>query len=218
MPEVVQSLSTARAVSLNHQFTFQARNQLTEALAHMAGHGSAASYVARLRARTSVVTLLAGSGTRWEESVRLAKELGAFQENWEPGTPRALFPIDDILRPGQKIPIGGYTLRAARELGKHIVVTSGTHDERIEQELVSPLNLSASFVTQEKYGDTVNAAGHADAMWQSKDAWQDSEYVIVNFGGNANARATLISSLMLLDLLNKEKETCGEIVLSLIHI
>lgn len=168
----------------------------------------------RLAARTAVVTLLAGSGSRWVRSIE------AFREEWPAGLeeslqkaavsfhleqPRGLFPVPNHMAavPGEMIPIAGYSLAAVKGLGKHLIMTSG-FDEEIEGAILQPLGYDEemySFRRQELFQG--KPLGHGAAALQCQDFWAARDYVIFNFGGDANNRETLETALLVMAALDR---------------
>jgi hypothetical protein len=179
--------------------------------ARAAGRAALASvndYLAEVAGRSVCLTLLAGSGSRWVKSlaakdgrpIELAAEAAAF----DPARPRGLFPVRDLLgdkRSSGRIPIASYALAATEGLGRRVIVVRGWEAE-IEAEILGPLGAdpaSAAFFTQAApYGKPL---GHGDAAWQCRSLWSGADYVIANFGGDANSRRTVLSSLLALDAL-----------------
>ena len=177
---------------------------------------SISDYVLTLAPRTVGITLLAGSGSRWVESLAAARSAPPREgeEEWrsrgrsyDPSRPRGLFPVRDHLRhrsPGRDglIPIAAYALSALHGLGRHLIVVRGWERE-IDGELLAPLEVSAAdrvFFTQE--AALGKPLGHGDAVWQCRSLWKDADYVLANFGGDASSRRTARSALLALDALN----------------
>ena len=156
---------------------------------------SISDYVADLAGRTVCLTLLAGSGSRWVKSLALAAA------DFDPARPRGLYPVRDFLHGSGKIPIAAYALAATEGIGRHLLAVRGWEAE-IDAEILSPLGIgpgARDFVTQEApYGKPL---GHGDAAWQARSLWRRAEYVVANFGGDANSRRTILSSLLALDAL-----------------
>ncbi len=160
-------------------------------------------YLAR---RTSCLTLLAGSGSRWVESLRDAAARGRAPD-FDPDRPRGLFPVRNRIGRGpDPVPIAAYALDAFRGLGERIIVVRGWETE-IDRELLSPLGIAPedrSFFTQEApYGKPL---GHGDAVWQCRELWKSREYVLVNFGGDACSPFTALCALVVLDALASREE------------
>ena len=185
-----------------------------EAAARLGGERleSVRDYLRELSARTVCITLLAGSGSRWVRSLEAAG-LGASSSPWlergavfDPSRPRGLFPVRNWIRERgvsdqTLIPVAAYALHAVHGLGRHLIVVRGWERE-IDEEILRPLGIGPGerdFCTQEAhYGKPL---GHGDAVWQCRALWKDADYVITNFGGDANSRRTLSSSLLALDAL-----------------
>jgi hypothetical protein len=93
-----------------------------------------------------------------------------------------------------------------RSLGSHVIVVRG-FEEAIESEILEPLGIlpgSRRFATQEApFGKPL---GHGDAAWQCRALWREAEYVVANFGGDANSRHTVESSLLALAALRAAGE------------
>jgi hypothetical protein len=161
------------------------------------------AYVANLARRTVCLTLLAGSGSRWVKSLAAAKARGE-GTGFDPDKPRGLFPVRDFLRGGGRIPIAAYAFAALRGLGRHLIVVRGWEAE-IDTEILSPLGIGKDereFATQNvPYGRPL---GHGDATWQCRKSWGKADYVVTNFGGDANSHRTILSSLLALDALRAQ--------------
>jgi hypothetical protein len=187
-------------------------------------YASVDDYVADLARRSVCLTLLAGSGSRWVKSLAPAAgrspELAAQASSFDPRRPRGLFPVRDFLtRRGfayaravdeaarasaaseARIPIASYALAAVHGLGRHLLVVRGWEAE-IDAEILAPLGIAAperDFFTQAApFGKPL---GHGDAAWQCRELFRGADYVVANFGGDANSRRTILSSLLALDAL-----------------
>jgi hypothetical protein len=166
---------------------------------------SVPDYAADLARRTVCLTLLAGSGSRWLKSLAIAAERGDAQggerAGFDPARPRGLYPVRDFLGGGSRIPVAAYALAAVRGLGRHLVVVRGWEAE-IDAEILAPLGIGQGerdFFTQEApFGKPL---GHGDAAWQCRGFLRGADYVVANFGGDANSRRTILSSLLALDAL-----------------
>ena len=184
-------------------------------------HGSfdtVADYVADLARRTVCLTLLAGSGSRWLKSLALASGPSDTEESrkiagFDTTRPRGLFPVRDFLLGGERIPIAAYALAAVKGLGRQLIVVRGW-EAQIDAEILAPLGIfpchakgkwgpcERRFFTQlAPFGKPL---GHGDAAWQSSPLWAGADYVIANFGGDANSRRTIVSSLLALDALRAQ--------------
>ena len=99
--------------------------------------------------------------------------------------------------------MAAYSLAAVRGLGRHLIVVRG-HEEAIADAVLAPLGIAAAqraFFTQEApFGKPL---GHGDAAWQCRGLWKGADYVVTNFGGDANSRATILSALLVLDALSR---------------
>jgi len=165
---------------------------------------SVGDYVAGLARRTVCLTLLAGSGSRWVKSLAAAQARGDWA-GFDPARPRGLYPVRNFLRGSGwsegRIPIAAYALAAVHGLGRHLVVVRGWEAE-IDAEILARLGIDSGerdFFTQlAPFGKPL---GHGDAAWQCRDAFRDADYVVANFGGDANSRRTVLSSLLALDAL-----------------
>jgi hypothetical protein len=167
---------------------------------------SVAEYAAGLARRTVCLTLLAGSGSRWVKSLANAVERGGAAakseaRGFDPARPRGLFPVRDFLLGGERVPVAAYALAAVNGLGRHLIVVRGWEAE-IDAEILAPLGIESGdrdFFTQEApFGKPL---GHGDAAWQTRSLWRGADYVVTNFGGDANSRRTILSSLLALDAL-----------------
>jgi hypothetical protein len=164
------------------------------------GFASVADYAADLARRTVCLTLLAGSGSRWIKSLAAAQSRDG-QAGFDPAKPRGLYPVRNYLPGGGRIPIAAYALAAVRGLGRHLIVVRGWEAE-IDAEILALLGISPGdrdFFTQAApFGKPL---GHGDAAWQCRELLRGADYVVANFGGDANSRRTILSSLLALDAL-----------------
>lgn len=180
------------------------RETLPSAVARAAGLGGTAALTAMLAGRTTCLTMLAGSGSRWVSSLREAQAGGSFTEI-DPAAPRGLFPVYNAMGFGpDPVPIAGYALAAVRDLGRHLLVVRGWEQD-IENRILRPLSYAAgswAFATQDAPGG--KPRGHGAAALQTMDLWAGSEYVMVNFGGDSSSPLTALSSLAVLDVLTKQ--------------
>lgn len=167
-------------------------------------------YLEDVSQRTVCVTLLAGSGTRWKRSLEAyragAKDEEAQHVRFDPSRPRGLYPVKNFLTTQEGcIPIAAYALAATKGLGRRIIVIRGWERE-IEEEILKPMAIVPEervfFEQDAPYGSPL---GHADALWQCRSLWKDADYVITNFGGDANSRVTIASSLLVLDALRSSE-------------
>ena len=172
------------------------------------------------------LTLLAGSGSRWQASLAAARtegRLSGAQLDFDPEAPRGLFPVRDFLRrapkaadgpeagglrlsrsragaalspAGDLIPIAAYSIAAVSGIASHVVVVRG-HEESIRRDILDALGLDHAawtFATQEApYGKPL---GHGDAAWQCRSLLRGARWVVANFGGDANSRFTVETSLL----------------------
>jgi hypothetical protein len=176
-----------------------AERNAAAAASGLPGFASVSAYAADLARRTVCLTLLAGSGSRWVKSLAAAAK--GEGPSFDPERPRGLYPVRDLLRGSGRIPIAAYALAAVDGLGRHLLVVRGWEAE-IDAEILAPLGLGGGdrdyFTQAAPYGKPL---GHGDAAWQSRALWRDAEYVVTNFGGDANSRRTILSSLLALDAL-----------------
>lgn len=158
---------------------YAARESLADAL--LAG-----GFPPALEARVACVTLLAGSGSRWVDSIREARAAGHAVE-FDEAKPRGLFPVRNLMGEGpERLPIASYALRAVRGLGRSVIVTRGFEAE-IESSILRPLGYrSGAYAFREQAVRDGKPRGHGDAAFQCMDLWSDKEYVIFNFGGDAS--------------------------------
>jgi len=222
----------AEALGRRADIALAALAAANEAAAHGAGGGAAsrpryatlADYAADVAQRTVCLTLLAGSGSRWVKSLAAAAALPPaarpawFDASFDPGLPRGLYRVRDFLGPagrlaeagaagaaedGGRIAVAAYSLAAVKGLGRHVIVVRG-HEEAIDSAVLAPLGIDAAqraFFTQEApFGKPL---GHGDAAWQCRALWRGADYVVTNFGGDANSRATVLSALLVLDALSQ---------------
>jgi len=182
-------------------------------------YATLADYAADVASRTVCLTLLAGSGSRWVKSLSAAAVLPPsgrpswYDPAFDPGLPRGLYRVRDFLGPAGRlagpeaadgrIAVAAYSLAAVRGLGRHLIVVRG-HEEAIDGEVLRPLGIAAAqraFFTQDApFGKPL---GHGDAAWQCRGLWKGADYVVTNFGGDANSRATILSALLVLDALSR---------------
>ncbi len=201
-----------------HAAAFAARDSIARIALEARNEGRRASglppfpgieaWLAELAPRTVCLTLLAGSGSRWQKSLEAARvrvaagsasPLDEVAAAFDPAKPRGLFPVRDYLKGGRSIAIAAYALAAVRGLGRHVIVVRGWEDG-IDAEVLAPLGLdlkSRLYRSQEApFGKPL---GHGDAAWQARSLWSKADYVITNFGGDASSRKTAIASLLALD-------------------
>jgi hypothetical protein len=216
--ELLALTSTGHAEALTRrneiaQLALAERNASARALGGRE-FASVAEYAADVATRTVCLTLLAGSGSRWTKSLAEARALPEgerpswFDPGYDPELPRGLYPVHDFLgvagpRRDGRIAIAAYSLAAVRGLGRHLVVVRG-HEGAIDAEVLSPLGIMGgdrSFFTQAApFGRPL---GHGDAAWQCRGLYAGARYVVTNFGGDANSRRTILSSLLALDALKE---------------
>ncbi len=186
--------------SSGHAACFASRGRIPEEAAARAGFPDTASWLADLASRTCCVTMLAGAGTRWVESLRTADP----RPDFDPARPRGLFSVRNVMGAGpDPVPIAAYALAATRDLGDHIVVVRGWEDE-IRSLILEPIGYRPGgwrFATQEAPGG--KPRGHGDAAWQTMDLWSGYEYLAVNFGGDASNPASVLYALAALDALSR---------------
>ncbi len=157
-----------------------------------------------LAGRTACLTLLAGSGSRWVASLEESRANGN-DADIDPSAPRGLYPVVNLMGTGpDPIPIAGYALAAVRDLGRHVIVVRGWEREITERILVPLGYKSASWVFATQSAPRGKPSGHGDAAFQSMSYWVDSDYVLVNFGGDASSPLTALASLVVLDALTKQ--------------
>ncbi|MFW6362284.1 MAG: hypothetical protein ACOC0D_00435 [Spirochaeta sp.] len=165
-----------------------------------------------IRPETAVLTLLAGSGSRWAASVQAAAEAG-IPTGFDTRKPRGLFPVQNLLPShicNQKtLPIAAYSLAAVKGLGSHIIMTSG-YEREIEQEILQPLGFQPdTYRFQQQKLFQGKPLGHGAAALQAKPFWEKYRYVICNFGGDANNRQTVKTALLALAGLDAAGENTG---------
>lgn len=160
-------------------------------------------YPPSLKARVACVTLLAGSGSRWVESIREARAAGLAVE-FDEAKPRGLFPVRNLTGEGpERLPIASYALRAVRGLGRGVIVTRGFEAE-IESSILKPLGYrSGEYAFREQAVREGKPRGHGDAAFQCMDLWADREFVIFNFGGDASSPLTAALGLAFIAALDK---------------
>ena len=203
--------SLVRLTGTDHSKAFGERDSLLSlALAeNRRGIRTVPEYLEYLAPRTACLTLLAGSGSRWLDSLKAAAAEGRAQ-SFDPARPRGLFPVRNYIGLGpDPIPIAAYAVDAFRGLGGRIIVVRGWEAE-IDREILEPLGIpsgSRRFFTQE--APLGKPLGHGDAVWQCRELWKDFEYVLVNFGGDASSSFTARSALVVLDALLSVGEPVG---------
>lgn len=181
---------------------FPLRQELPS-LAAATMHAAGVSQLVRLLAsRTTCITMLAGSGSRWVASLEEARVSGR-DTGADPAAPRGLFGVPNRMGFGpDPLPIAGYALAAVRDLGRHVIVVRGWERD-IEDSILAPLSYQQGswvFATQDAPGD--KPRGHGDAAYQTMPLWADSDYVLVNFGGDASSPLTALSALAVMAVLS----------------
>lgn len=156
---------------------------------------------------TAAVSLLAGANTRWLESLEKNPELGE-KYNITAEDPRCLAEVKNYLPHCEEdtLPIGAYNFQAVSGLGKNIIIY-GNALEEMKSKIVEPFESDSSeveFVKQSVLDGKKKVSGHGDALRQARVHWNDSKYIITNFGNDTNSRKTAIMSLLSLHLLEKE--------------
>lgn len=192
-----------RWTGIDHEKAFDRRDSLLPRALEENRRGirSLPEYLGYLSERTVCLTLLAGAGSRWTDSLKAAAA-EVLAPRFDPARPRGLFPVRNSLGRGpDPIPIAAYAVDAFRGLGRRVIVVRGWEDE-IDREILAPLGIPPSercFFTQE--APLGKPLGHGDAVWQCRDLWKDTEYVLVNFGGDASSPFTARAALVVLDAL-----------------
>lgn len=168
---------------------------------------------------TVCLTLLAGAGSRWVRGLDAAKrgysrnamiepqdtEYAGLVASFPLDAPRGLFPVRNyITGTGGRIPLAAYAVDAFKGLGRHVVVIRGWEDE-IRTGIMHRLGIQDERVRycSQKEGPGGKVLGHGDAARQAMSAWENSRYVIANFGGDANSPLTAMASLCALAALEK---------------
>lgn len=174
-------------------------------------HKSFKQNAMRLAKKTVTVTMLAGASSRWVESIQRleairqidTKSKHAEYKNLDAGAPRGLYPVRNYMGFGQDpIAIAAYALAAVKDLGRHIIVVRGWKKE-IEQSVILPAAYekgSWSFVNQDAPGG--KPRGHGAGIFKALPLLAKSDYVIVNFGGDAANPLTALAGLSVLDCFN----------------
>ncbi|HET7838958.1 MAG TPA: hypothetical protein VFL04_04320 [Rectinemataceae bacterium] len=217
MPELLASLLGAgheRALAARGSLpglALAAKNEARRS-AGLPPYASVEAWLAELAPRTVCLSLLAGSGSRWLRSLEAARarvaagtggsasSLDAQASAFDPARPRGLFPVRNLLVPGgPRIAVAAYALAAVKGLGRHVLVVRGWEAE-IDAEVLAPLGIgSGARAYQTQGAELGKPLGHGDAAWQARGLWSKADYVITNFGGDANSRRTAINSLLALD-------------------
>lgn len=175
------------------------------------GFSDLESYRDYLAGQTLCVTMLAGSGSRWVNSVEAAKAAGE-RVDFDTAKPRALFPVADAIHGSGSIAVGAYSIRALSGLGDPLVLVRG-HEADISRDILARLGLDPlafRFRTQETWNGS--PLGHGDAAWQLADAISAYEYVVVNFGGDLSSPRTAFLALAALDALDSAGADVREII------
>lgn len=174
----------------------------------------------RLARRTTALTMLAGSGSRWVASLLAARQAMAspastaallrqlpadrlaYIRNTDPAEPRGLFPVRNALGFGpHPLPIAAYALAALRGLGSPVIIVRGWEDA-ITERILQPLGFASdSWIFRTQQIRDGKPRGHADAAFQAMDVWSKRDYVIVNFGGDASSPLTAFAGLAVLEVL-----------------
>lgn len=192
-PEPSMTIDLPALTSWNHAEAFQSREALLFELLKGAGSD--------LFGKTSCLTLLAGAGTRWRQSLLAAIAASEPRAAQFPlDAPRGLFPVRNFLGGSQsQIAMAAYAVAAFHGLGRQTIVVRGWEAE-IRKEILTPLGISGNdvnFRTQEP-DPSGKVRGHGDATRQALEDWKDSEYVLVNFGGDASSPLSALLGLLAL--------------------
>lgn len=133
--------------------------------------------------------------------------------------PRGLYPVKNYIgarglvsngAPPTRIPLAAYAVDAFRGLGHHTIVIRGWK-EAICSQVLTPLGIDCSDVDffEQRPDRNGKVSGHGDATWQARDLWNTSEYVMVNFGGDANSPLTALASALAMAALVDAGEDIG---------
>ncbi len=169
-----------------------------------------------LREEVAAVSVVAGAGTRWLTSLEEHPDLGK-QHKVTSDDPRCAARVDNYLATidGEQIPIGAYNFDAVFGLGLNVVIY-GNGLDMIEQDIVGPFIRNDPFRVEYVHQDVLpgkpKVSGHGDAFRQAREFWQDSTYVITNFGNDTNSRNTAMMSLLGIYLLNEEGSDISHIL------
>jgi len=149
-----------------------------------------------VKRKAAIVTFLAGSATRWVDSVEKAKARGD-AANVDITKPRCLAPVPDILHKGLTVPLGLYNLRAIAGIGTPVLVY-----KRNLLDILYMARLARNDFTllhDQVFGKDNQPLGHGDALRQLLPMLSPSiEYIVTVFGGDVTRRDTVIASLLTL--------------------
>jgi len=180
---------------------FKNRMRALESAGKALGYASPSAARAGLSPRTAVLTLLAGAGTRWRSSlVRTPGGAPVFPQD----APRGLYPVRNLFgaKP-ERIPIACYALAAGGGLGRRVLVTRGFEDAIRKDALPFSGDDPDGFRFRTQEAIAGKPRGHGDAAFQAMSEWEDREFVVVNFGGDASNPFTALAALVALAALSK---------------
>jgi len=171
--------------------------------------GPPEKFFGRNYGKIAIVSLMAGAGTRWQESVKAAAAAGsADAKAIDLEKPRCLAPVEDVLHPERKVPVGAYTFRATKGLGYPVVIW-GSHPDEVKQMVKDEGINDAVFGQQKIYPGQKKPLGHGDAARQALEQClfkPGTEFVAAFFGGEVNSRETIVTTIMVLAALQELTE------------
>ena len=169
------------------------------------GYKDSEAFLDANRSRIGFVALLAGASSRWVKSIQAQHNIGQSLDI-DIDKPRCLANVPDVLHEGETIPIGAYTVRALQGLGKMFIVW-GTYPISIENMVKGCGVDDATYVQQKIYPGQIKPLGHGDALIQTWDHFSCGiEYLVTCFGGDAQNRETILTSLIVFMALQKLDE------------
>ena len=166
---------------------------------------NADSFLDANRSKIGLVALLAGASSRWVKSIQAQHDAGQ-SLGIDIDKPRCLANVTDVLHEGATIPIGAYTVRALHGLGKMFIIW-GTYPKDIESMVKDCGVDDATYVQQAIHPGQIKPLGHGDALIQTWDHFSCGiEYLVTCFGGDAQNRETILTSMIVFMALQKLDE------------
>lgn len=194
---------------------------LEKELLKLAGfENNMAGFIRAVKNKTTVITFIAGAGTRLEESYDILNNLSLITKyKIKRDEPRGLIQVDNLdlgsIPGGNLVPNAAYNLLAVKDLGSQIVVYGGKDDQEadknrllIKEKLTDRMGVDAHFIRQQVYPGQKKPIGHGDALFQilfdpvGKKLLK-KKFVITNFGSDANSYQTTVLSLLSMYVFDK---------------
>lgn len=182
------------------------KKEIEKTLLELAGFKSREEFIKVVAPKTIVATFLAGYGTRWQDSFNNL-ENHHLKAKFDQNKPRVLAKVTNLIPQiisGQEIRAGIYNFLATKNLGQSLVIYRNSKKE-IEEEILRPLKIEAIFRQQTFPSQVGKPLGHGDALVKVKKEIKNYQFLMTNFGSDANSKETIYLSLLCLYVLDKYK-------------